>query len=37
MASKPEPIRLFTWRQLVAVPVPPCTRGRRFLIGVAAG
>ena len=37
IASKPEPIIALTWRQFVAEPVPPPTRGITFLIGVTKG
>jgi hypothetical protein len=37
MASKPEPRMARTTYQLVAVPVPPPTRGSRFRMGVATG
>ncbi len=37
IASKPEPIIALTWRQFVAEPIPPPTRGMMFLIGVTKG
>ena len=35
--DKPEPMMALTWRQLVAVPVPPPTRGMTLRIGVTKG
>src|SRR5439155_7318696 len=35
--SKPEPVSAVTWRQFVAVPVPPPTRGIELRIGVTTG
>src|SRR6266851_3076522 len=37
IASKPEPVSAVTWRQLVAVPVPPPTRAIALRIGVTTG
>jgi len=37
IASKPEPMMALTARQLVAVPVPPPTRGKELRIGVTNG
>jgi hypothetical protein len=37
IASKPEPIIALIWRQFVAEPTPPPTRGMMFLSGVTNG